>query len=175
MHKTLHVICTLLLRCVFAWISAVSAFHATSPFAIDRRDFPLSGLSHAHDHVQHPSITARGRQDASSKTHPNFVAAPGNTDSSNQRADHQVQDVRFSASNPVSRGEAVALVLPGVAAALTAAAAPSYAVDPVKKAQEAYRIWRQEEADNLLGGDELASPEGGKTLQPVLALIPIVT
>ena len=57
---------------------------------------------------------------------------------------------------------------------MTLASRPIEALDPIRKAQEQLRIWSQEDADNVLGG-ELASPEGGKTLQPVLALIPIVT
>lgn len=58
---------------------------------------------------------------------------------------------------------------------MTLASGSSQAIDPVRKVQEQLRIWSQEDADNVLGGGELASPEGGKTLQPVLALIPIIT
>lgn len=91
---------------------------------------------------------------------------------SNQHVKSRVQDVILS-SNAITRGKAIGLALSAMVA-LTSGS-PAKALDPVKKAQEAYRIWSQQEADNVLGGGELASPEGGKTLQPVLALIPIVT
>lgn len=81
----------------------------------------------------------------------------------------------LSTEEPTSRSRAIGLGLAGWVAGLTLASGPSEAVDPIRKAQEQLRIWSQEDADNVLGGGELASPEGGKTLQPVLALIPIVT
>lgn len=80
-----------------------------------------------------------------------------------------------SADEPISRSRAIGVGLSAWIGGLTLASGASQALDPVRKAQEMMRIWNQEEADNVLGGGELASPEGGKTLQPVLALIPIVT
>lgn len=76
---------------------------------------------------------------------------------------------------PVSRGRAIGVGLSGWIAGLALAAGPSHALNPIKKSQELLRIWGQEDADNVLGGGELASPEGGKTIEPVLTLIPIVT
>lgn len=81
----------------------------------------------------------------------------------------------MSTEEPTSRRRVVGLGLAGWVAGLTVASGASEAIDPIRKAQEQLRIWSQEDADNVLGGGELASPEGGKTLQPVLALIPIVT
>lgn len=75
----------------------------------------------------------------------------------------------------MTRGRALGVGLSGLIAGLTLVGKSSSALDPIRKSQEQWRIWNQEEADNVLGGGELASPEGGKTLQPVLALIPIVT
>lgn len=74
----------------------------------------------------------------------------------------------------INRRRAIALGLSGMVGGLTVAARSSFALDPLRKTQELWRIWNQQEADNVLGG-ELASPEGGKTIQPVLTLIPIVT
>lgn len=68
---------------------------------------------------------------------------------------------------PTSRGRAIGLGLLG----LTVAAQPGLALDPIKKAQEQIRIRAQEEFDNV---EALASPEAGKTIQPVLTLVPIV-
>ena len=82
----------------------------------------------------------------------------------------------ISSEQSTTRGRAVAVSLSAWIAGLTSASGWSHALDPVKKTQEWIRIRRQEEFDNnALGGGELASPEGGKTIQPVLALIPIVT
>lgn len=75
---------------------------------------------------------------------------------------------------PVTRGRAIGLGFLGVIGGLAAAPTSSIALDPLRKTQELWRIRNQEEADSVLGG-ELASPEGGKTIQPVLTLIPIVT
>lgn len=75
---------------------------------------------------------------------------------------------------PTSRGRAIGVALSGWIAGLTLASGEGQAISPIKKTQELLRIWGQEEADNALRG-ELASPEGGKTIQPVLALIPVVT
>lgn len=54
---------------------------------------------------------------------------------------------------------------------MTVAAQPGLALDPIRKAQEQIRIRAQEEFDNV---EALASPEAGKTIQPVLTLVPIV-
>ncbi|CAB1096324.1 unnamed protein product [Ectocarpus sp. CCAP 1310/34] len=72
---------------------------------------------------------------------------------------------------PTSRNRAIGL---GVASLFSLAVAPTpgLALDPVRKVQEQLRIRAQEEFDNV---EALASPEGGKTLQPVLALVPIIT
>lgn len=75
--------------------------------------------------------------------------------------------------SPMTRGRAIGLGFLGVIGGLAAAPKSSIALDPLRKTQELWRIRNQEEADNVLGG-ELASPEGGKTIQPVLTLIPIV-
>lgn len=71
---------------------------------------------------------------------------------------------------PTSRGRAIGLGLSGWLG-LTVAAQPGLALDPIKKAQEQIRIRAQEEFDNV---EALASPEAGKTIQPVLTLVPIV-
>lgn len=71
---------------------------------------------------------------------------------------------------PTSRGRAIGLGLTGVLG-LTVAAQPGLALDPLRKAQEQIRIRAQEEFDNV---EALASPEAGKTIQPVLTLVPIV-
>lgn len=71
---------------------------------------------------------------------------------------------------PTSRGRAIGLGLSGWMG-LTAAAQPGLALDPLRKAQEQIRIRAQEEFDNV---EALASPEAGKTIQPVLTLVPIV-
>ena len=76
-----------------------------------------------------------------------------------------------------SRGHAIRIALSSAVAGLAICAqrtAPGYALDPKRQFEEIMRIRRQEDADNLLGGGELASPEGGKTIEPVLTLIPIV-
>lgn len=74
----------------------------------------------------------------------------------------------------VSRGHAIRMTLLSAAAGLTLCPKQGFALDPKRQFEEMMRIRRQEEADNLLGGGELASPEGGKTIEPVLTLIPIV-
>lgn len=76
---------------------------------------------------------------------------------------------------PISRGRAIGIGLSGWIAGLTLATRSSHALSPIKKSQELLRIWGQEDVDNLPGGGELASPEAGKTIEPVLTLIPIVT
>lgn len=81
----------------------------------------------------------------------------------------------FFTEEPISRGRAIGIGLSAWLTGLTWASGSGLALGPVRKTQELLRIWGQQEADNALGGRELASPEGGKTLQPVLALIPIVT
>ncbi|CAN0542830.1 unnamed protein product, partial [Ectocarpus sp. 12 AP-2014] len=72
---------------------------------------------------------------------------------------------------PTSRSRAIGL---GMASLFSLAVAPTpgLALDPVRKVQEQLRIRAQEEFDNV---EALASPEGGKTLQPILALVPIIT
>lgn len=75
-------------------------------------------------------------------------------------------------SGPTSRGRAIAVGLSGWMGLMTAMPAPGSALNPVKKMQEQMRIRAQEEFDNV---EALASPEGGKTIQPVLTLVPIIT
>ncbi|CAM9111609.1 unnamed protein product [Choristocarpus tenellus] len=73
---------------------------------------------------------------------------------------------------PFGRGAALRKAAMGISASLYLGAPAAQAMSPKQKAEELYRIWNQLEADEGLG--ELASPEGGKTIPPVLALIPIV-
>lgn len=72
---------------------------------------------------------------------------------------------------PVSRSQAIGAGLWGWIG-LTVAAQPGRTLDITRKVQEQIRIRAQEEFDNV---EALASPEGGKTLQPILALKPIIT
>lgn len=71
---------------------------------------------------------------------------------------------------PASRARVIGIALSWVGL-MTAIPPPGRALDPVKKFQEQMRIRAQEEFDNV---EALASPEGGKTIQPVLTLVPIV-
>lgn len=71
----------------------------------------------------------------------------------------------------MSRSRVVGIGLSGWMG-LTVAAQPGRTLDITRKVQEQMRIRTQEEFDNV---EALASPEGGKTLQPVLALKPIIT
>ncbi|CAM9371588.1 unnamed protein product [Scytosiphon promiscuus] len=73
---------------------------------------------------------------------------------------------------PTSRGQAIAVGLAGWVGVMIAMPPPGRALNPVKKMQEQMRIRAQEEFDNV---EALASPEGGKTIQPVLTLVPIIT
>lgn len=78
---------------------------------------------------------------------------------------------RADDDGPVSRRRAIGIGLSGWAG-LTVATQPGRSLDITRKVQEQIRIRAQEEFDNV---EALASPEGGKTLQPVLALKPIIT
>lgn len=117
---------------------------------------------------------------------PRFVGSSWHTSARQQRSNckkdranerHRVERTILSMSlpaesGPTSRGRAIAVGLAGWVGLMTAVPPPGRALNPVKKVQEQMRIRAQEEFDNV---EALASPEGGKTIQPVLTLVPIIT
>lgn len=162
-HKT----CSLLLVVVIplATIAVVTAFH------------PAAHLPESHSSASSRRLEATCCDKFS--THDDRIRSHSRPDRCSNRSTARPAtpaplSMSLSTGEPTSRSRAIGIGLGGWVAGLTLASRPIEALDPIRKAQEQLRIWSQEDADNVLGG-ELASPEGGKTLQPVLALIPIVT
>lgn len=172
----------LLLVATLATVEVVSAFHLpfeyrlatylSSPFSV-RDSSNRQGFSGDRLFEQPRQKLPRQQHHPSNKRRQE--TPPGRSRTWGRRRSSQLWSLGMSfpeEGEPTSRGRAIVVGLSGLISGLTVASASSRAVDPIRKTQELLRIWGQEEADNVLG--ELASPEGGKTLQPVLALIPIL-